>query len=279
MESHHPNVALTTIYSLLDTSSTAESRFPPTLLYNEGWLLRLVLSAAEHGVPCLPFNFHSGARWFSEALLASAFLPRYRGDRLAEAYTHADGVVGHFRFAPESKAGLALDPAGSQFAVLEAKVFSTLSKGTKRAPDFDQAARNVACMAETIRMAGAPVEAWDCLAFCVLAPSQQIDAGVFAPLLTKESIQAKILSRIADYENDRRVELEAWYYNWASKMLDRIQIHCLSWESIIDSISIHDPALGYGISEFYSLTLQFNGQPKAGPQDSLVTNRSEIVRA
>lgn len=279
MQSHHQNAALKSIYSLLDTAATAEPRFPPTLLYNEGWLLRLVLSAAEQGVPCLPFNFHSGAHWFSEALLASAFLPRYRGDRLAEAYTHADGVIGHFRFAPESKAGLALDPAGSQFAVLEAKVFSALSKGTTRAPEFDQAARNVACMAETIRRAAAPVDAWDCLAFCVLAPRQQIDAGVFAPLLTKDSIRAKIRSRIAAYEDDRRVELDAWYADWVSKVLDRIRIHCLSWETIIDSICSHDKVLGDGIKEFYSLTLRFNGQQKAGPDGPIVTNHSEGVPA
>ncbi len=279
MQPHHQNVALKTIYSLLDTAVTSESRFPPTLLYNEGWLLRLVLSAAEQGVPCLPFTFHPCARWFSEALLASAFLPRYRGDRFAEAYTHADGVIGQFRFAPDSKAGLSLDPAGSQFAVLEAKVFSALSKGTTRAPEFDQAARNVACMAETIRRAGAPVDAWDCLAFCVLAPRQQVDAGVFAPLLTKDSIRSKILSRIAAYEDDRRVELDSWYADWVSRVLDRIQIHCLSWETIIDSICSHDIVLGDGIKEFYSLTLRFNGQPKSGPDVSIVTNHPESVPA
>ncbi len=279
MQSHHQKAALQTIYSMLDVAATSDSRFPPTLLYNEGWLLRLVLSAAEQGVPCLPFTFHMGAGWFSEALLASAFLPRYRGDCLAEAYTHADGVVGHFRFAPESKAGLRLDPAGSQFAVVEAKVFSALSKGTTRAPEYDQAARNVACMAETIRRAGAPVDAWECLAFCVLAPSQQIEAGVFASVLTKTSIRAKILARIGTYEDESRVGLDAWYADWVSRVLDRIQIHCLSWETIIDSISIHDEALGEGLKQFYSLTLRFNGQQKAEPYASSVTNHSECAPA
>jgi len=279
MQPHHHNPALKTVYSLLDTAATSEARFPPTLLYNEGWLLRLVLSAAEQGVPCLPFTLHSGTRWFSEALLASAFLARYRGDGLAEAYTHADGVIGHFRFAPESKAGLTLDPTGSQFAVLEAKVFSALSKGTTRAPEFDQAARNVACMAETIQRAGAPVDAWNCLAFCVLAPRQQIEAGVFAPLLTKDSIREKILARIDAYEDDKRVELDSWYADWVSKVLDRIEIHCLSWETIIDSICSHDEALGEGLREFYSLTLQFNGQQKAVPDAAILTSRSGCVPA
>jgi hypothetical protein len=78
------------IAKLLGSSGSAESHLPPTILYNEGWLLRLVLSAASAGIPCLPFRFADGARWFSEALLYSAFLPRHRGDHLAEAWTHPD---------------------------------------------------------------------------------------------------------------------------------------------------------------------------------------------
>ena len=125
MESVLSNVA-----HLLETSESTNPHVPPTLFYNEGWLLRLCLQAGAMGTACLPFRFADGARWFSEALLYSAFLARHRGDRLAESWTHADGVVGHFHF-DQTKAGVVLDSAAEQFVVCEAKVFSGLSKGRR----------------------------------------------------------------------------------------------------------------------------------------------------
>ena len=250
------------VSKLLGSSGSAEPHLPPTLLYNEGWLLRLVLSAASAGIPCLPFRFEDGARWFSEALLDSAFLPRYRGDHLAETWTHADGVVGHFSFRPNRKGGLSLDSSGSQFVVLEAKVFSPLSRGTTRAPEFDQAARNVACMAETLRRCGRPMEQWNCLGFYILAPKEQIDAGLFNTEVSKDSIRTKIASRIKAYEP--RENLDSWHREWVSLLLDRIHIECLHWESIIDIIHGHDRDLGDGLRYFYDLTLDYNRRPRAG---------------
>ncbi len=253
-----PTTAMQMICKILQDASTPESRIPPTLLFNEGWLLRLVLSAAEIGIPCLPFTFQPGARWFSEALLCSAFLPRYRGDLLAESWTHADGVAGHFRFLPDSKSGLSLDPTGSQFVVLEAKVFSGLSKGTKRAPDYDQAARNVACMAETLRKTRKPVNEWTCLEFYVLAPKVQIEAGVFASELAKTSIQNRIAARIAKYEGEDRTRLEMWYHTWVCPVIDHIGISALDWETIIAAVLSHDGNFGSSLREFYELTLRYN---------------------
>ena len=98
------------ILEMLRASDTDDAVLPPTTLYNEGWMLRLILSAGADGVSCLPFSFLPGSRWFSEALLHSPFLSRFRGDSLAETHTHADGVIGHFRFTPTTKTGLELVP-------------------------------------------------------------------------------------------------------------------------------------------------------------------------
>src|ERR671913_2269173 len=71
---------------------------PPTALYNEGWMLRLVLDWASRHPSSIPeLAFDDGSRWYSEALLPSRFKPRRRGDTSAEGFTHADGVIGHFR--------------------------------------------------------------------------------------------------------------------------------------------------------------------------------------
>ena len=73
-----------------------------------------------------------------------------RGDRLAEARTHADGVLGHFAIGDPGTAALSLTPGARQLVVFEAKLFARLSAGVRNAPYYDQAARTIACMAETL---------------------------------------------------------------------------------------------------------------------------------
>src|SRR6185437_10906832 len=121
-----------------------------------------------------PMSSLTGARWFSEAWLPSAFLPRYRGDALAESRTHADGVIGHFTIGDPGTAGLSLKPDAEQFVVVEGKLFNRLSAGVRNAPYFDQAARTVACMAEALRRAGREPEALRDLAFLVVAPRSRV---------------------------------------------------------------------------------------------------------
>src|SRR5947209_2635101 len=117
----------------------------PTELYCEGWLLRLILDwQASGGRSGTPLDFPARARWFSEALLPSAFRRRTRQDPLAESRSHADGVIGHFTIGGGNKAGLALEPEATALVVLEAKVFSGLSAGVTKVKGFDQAARTVA---------------------------------------------------------------------------------------------------------------------------------------
>src|SRR4051795_7110844 len=111
------------IKSMLERCETDSPAFPPTALFGEQWLLRLVVDWFHgQGGDRYPISPLPGARWFSEAWLPSAFLPRYRGDRLGESRTHADGVLGHFTIGEPGTAGLSLDPAARQFVVLEAKL-------------------------------------------------------------------------------------------------------------------------------------------------------------
>ena len=79
------------ILKLADSENTV---MPPTVLYNEGWMLRIVLDWFSQQVSNKhPLSFSKDARWYTEILLPSPFLPRYRKDRLAESYTHADGAI------------------------------------------------------------------------------------------------------------------------------------------------------------------------------------------
>jgi hypothetical protein len=241
------------IYQLLQSAHSADPHFPPTLLYNEGWLLRIILDwFSTHLLPGHPLDFPAGARWFSEAYLPSAFAPRYRGDKLGESSTHADGVIGHFKVGERGKADLTLLPDATHFVVLEAKLSSKLSSGVSNAPYYDQAARNVACIAETLQRAGRNPRALD-LGFYLLASKSQIDLGVFKQMQAG-SIQGKVKRRVMDYDEAKDV----WYAEWFLPTLEAIQLQSLSWESLVKAIETHDPAAGQEIDEFYRMCLEFN---------------------
>jgi hypothetical protein len=247
------------IKSMLEACEAGEPSFPPTVLFNENWLLRVVIDwFARHGGDRYPMSPLPGARWFSEAWLPSAFLPRYRGDRLAESRTHADGVIGHFAIGDPGTAGHALLPDAQQFVVLEGKLFNRLSAGVKNAPYYDQAARSIACVAETLRRAGRDPEGMDNLAFLIIAPQARIDDGVFVWDTAPDAIGRKVHRRVEDYAGER----DAWFRDWFEPTLRRIDVRCLSWEDVIETISFHCPISGQFIDSFYGKCLRFN-RPQA----------------
>lgn len=94
---------------LLSCDTNANARFPPTEVFNEGWMLRLLLDALQsRDISDHPFLFLPGSKWYSEARLASPFHPRSNADSLGEGFTHADGVIGPFDFRASTRAGLEL---------------------------------------------------------------------------------------------------------------------------------------------------------------------------
>ena len=190
--------------------------------------------------------------WYSEALLASQFLPEYRGDRRAESYTHADGLIGHFRIGPGERVEATLCAGAQQFAVIEAKLGSSLSAGVANAPYFDQAARNVACIAEVLHRADLDPTSLEKLALYVAAPEQQIGAGVFRDLMTKDSIRAKVRQRVSQYDGAR----DAWYHDAFLPALDCIDLDLITWESILENISARQATPQ--LVTFYERCLEFN---------------------
>lgn len=249
------------LFQILETADTETAVIPPTQVYNEGWMLRLALAAASSGIPTFPFTFEPGARWFSEALLYSAFGARFRGDPQAETPTHADGAVGHFVFTPTSKTGLALGDVASQLVVIEAKMFASLSRGTKNAPGYDQAARSVACMAETLRRHGKPIDGMRSLGFYVVAPRSQIASDVFAAEMSVDSIRRKVLARVGMFDGVRRTDLDAWVAAFLEPLLGRINLGCVAWEDVVGRVTETDPDLGAQLRAFYEKAKRFNAPP------------------
>lgn len=259
------------VVEILESSASDAATIPPTILYNEGWLLRLALALAARGLNGLPFAFEPQSRWFSEGLLESPFRPRFRADPLAEGRTHADGVIGHFRVTDRTKAGVELTADATQFVVLEAKMFSPLSRGTKRAPSFNQAARNVSCMAWALAQVrpSRPLTEYASLGFFVLAPESQIQAHVFAGQMTRQALRASIEERVGLYDPEHQAKLDPWLHEWALPMLDGaspFMLACLSWESVIRRIAEQDPAYGDRMGSFYAQCLRYNA-PAAPASD------------
>ncbi|WP_406699130.1 hypothetical protein V5E97_09645 [Singulisphaera sp. Ch08] len=243
------------IKGMLEACETGHPVFPPSVLFNEGWLLRIVLDWFEHhGGDRYPLSPRPGARWFSEPWLPSAFLPRYRGDRLAEARSHADGVLGHFSIGDPGTAGLTLQPDAIQIVVIEARLFARLSTGVKNAPYFDQAARSVACIAEVLRRAGRQAESMDDLALLILAPQARVDDGVFAWYAAHDAIRRKARRRVENYAGER----DAWFRDWFEPTWRRVEVRCLCWEEIIEVIAFHRPEAGQVIDSFYGRCLHYN---------------------
>jgi hypothetical protein len=244
------------INSLIESAASDTPSFPRTDIFNETWLVRLIVDwFANNNATNFPLTFAPNACWFSEALLPSAFLARTRGDSLAESWTHADAIIGHFNIGTTGKADCTLTPNANQFVVIEAKIFSPLSPNVKNADYYDQCARNVACVAETLCRAGHSPDAIDPLAFYVLAPASQIDAGVFATEIQKTSIQHKVKRRVDAYGGFH----DSWFTDSFLPLLERIDVQSLSWETVIGHIHAHDPDFGDQIRAYYHKCLEFNG--------------------
>ena len=238
------------VCELLAICGSAESVLPPTELYNEGWMLRLVLDWFDrHRTLSHELTFLPGARWYSEALLPSRFLPQCRGDKRAESFTHADGVIGHFSIAPGERGAASLSREVRQFVVTEAKLGSRLSAGTKNCPGYDQAARNVACIAYIVDANLATIER---LGFYVIAPAEQIRARVFEDSVTKESIRRKVRERVGQYEG----RYDKWFTEVFEPVLKRTDVAILSWESILEAMPNDEESVA--IRSFYELCREFN---------------------
>jgi hypothetical protein len=253
------------IIKMLQGCDSDQGVLPPTQLYNEGWMLRLILDwfskqpASDHQL-----SFEIGARWYSGLFLPSQFLPRYQRDPQAEAYTHADGVIGHFSIDRSGKGDIDLDPDAKQFMVVETKIFSKLSRGIKNFENYDQAARTIACIAQTLSLTQKQISDISKLGFYVVAPENQLKfEPTFQTLLEKDSIRIKVQKRIKAYSDPTDAEAKnRWFKTWFLPTLECIDIQCLTWEKIISYINANDRHNGDALSEFYENCLALT-QPKS----------------
>ncbi len=253
------------IQSFINSANTENTFIPPTEVYNEGFLLRVIFQfALDHpGIDYgnedvnLILGHPPGTRFFCEGHLYSHFRKRIDKD-LYESDTQADGIVGDFTIRDGTKTRIIVDSDARHFAVIEAKMNAKLSKRITNASFYDQAARNIACIAETFFDAGLEPNKLDRIGFYIIAPEQKISEGTFESQLDISSIDEKILRRIAQYGPEHQEELMDWYNNWVVPTLENIMVKQISWEQILGAIVEKYPDRT-DLEEFYERCLEFNG--------------------
>ncbi len=145
-------------------------------VYNETWLLRLVLAYMhdydgdittsndkEKTTLCRIRNAVRN-RWISEGGLPPVFDD--------EGTTWTDAILGDVSYDEKTKRGIKL-AGGSRtgVVVVEAKMGSALSRGTTHHPEYNQAARNIACLAQLVK---GDLNLAEKSSFVVLAPQKKL---------------------------------------------------------------------------------------------------------
>ncbi len=233
------------VVEMIRELSGENPHLPYSYLFNEGWMLRLILKAAEHEsighqIP----KIESSRHWTSEARLYTPF-DESRGDAY-EGFTSADAIVGEFTWDTGTKAGVRLENSATRFEIFEAKMFSKLSKGVKAADWYDQAVRNVACMAQTLARSGIKPcnAALTRVGFWVIAPQSQLDRGLFSTEMAAASMRGKIQRRIGQFTGQGLEELVLWRDEYFEPLLQRLDnensMGCLSWETLIRQVQTID---------------------------------------
>ncbi len=240
---------------LISAFDPDKPNFRPTELYNESWLIKLVLhQASSIDDSDFVLGFLPKSTWFSEGLLPTTFKARYRGDPQSESRTNADGVIGHIQIGRRAKADLELDRGANQFTVIEARIGAPLSPGTINAKYFDQAARSVACMTEVMARASVEPSSLSRLEFVVIAPQYSIEKGTFSKEMEADSILSKVKRRVTEYEG----QLDGRYSKHFEPIMESVRLHSLSWESTLEWISFHNAEAADQLDEFYGQCLKFN---------------------
>lgn len=230
-----------------------------TEFYCEGWLMRLlILSVSDYGLKNHELYINDNYNYFSEPLLYSPFLARSGGNKLlAERFTHADSAIGEFVVGDKNKGSLNL--TGNNLKIFEAKIYSQFSPKVKNSLFYNQVARYIACITETIQRADKINNLCDLhIGFYLVLPENQFaKKSTYKEYLNKEHIREVVKKRIEQYKSETcYAERKSWLNNEFDIVLEKIDIKPLFYENIISDLA------GYKfhreIVAYYNLCLKYN---------------------
>lgn len=237
------------IIDIINSIDTTQPNVNPTEIYNEGWMTRLLVyySIQEKSV-INGIDFGKIKNWTSEALISSPFIEG-QNKKLREGYTHADMAIGDFDVDYIKRGEIGIGDKAKLFGIIEAKMGSNLSKGTKHAPDYNQASRNLACIAQNTY--DKPTDIF----FSVAAPGKKIEKHDILSQVDLSTMIYQIEARFALYDandpiraNEQQILSKAktckvWvlsYEDWIAQfqndsvrdLLNEFYEKCLDWNRI-----------------------------------------------
>lgn len=138
------------IVEIINSIETDKPNINPTEIYNEDWMTRiLVKKSIESKLKIKNIDFSRIRNWTSEALISSPFIqaPNHK-----EGYTHVDMALGDFIVNYDKRGQIIINKDAEIFGILEAKMKSNLSQVTKYVENYNQASRNIVCIANNTLM-------------------------------------------------------------------------------------------------------------------------------
>lgn len=188
------------ILKIIKSIDTQEIHLNPTEIYNEGWMTRLlVYHSIQEKLKINGIDFGKINNWTSEALIASPFINEDARPR-KEGYTHADMAIGDFQVDYAASGKIVLNPDAKLFGIIEAKMKSNLSQGTSNASTYNQASRNVACIADLVK--DTPCQTF----FGVVAPAKTLSRHSISEQIRKENILSQIKGRFEPYSTEFKIK-------------------------------------------------------------------------
>ena len=228
---------------LIESAVKGKTFFKPTDIFNEEFLLKILVQFAIENPEIsyrsetanMVLNHSPETKFFCEGQLYTHF--RYQLDReLYETDTHGDVVIGDFTILQGTKTRIIVNSNARKFVVIEAKLDARLSTYVKNATFYNQAARNIACIAENLFVARLSPSKLDRIGFYVLVPQQKSNKENFDEFLEPERVKEIVQMRIDQYGQDLQGDLEMWRDQWFLPTMKRITIEKITWEEIIESI-------------------------------------------
>lgn len=209
---------------IIQALSTLSDGINPTIIYNEGWMIRLLVIESMHEklkVKNIDFGILVNKNWSSEALIASPFV---KAEKNREGYTHADIILGDFcvNYGKRGEVELKNDP--KILGIIEAKMGSNLSQGTSNSEgNYNQASRGVCCLSHVTQ---------DCpscdLFFLIAAPEETIKNYKF-----EKQIDFKMISKQI---KDRFMHSEVLFKPEVKMQMEKSKIIIISYEDWLSNI-------------------------------------------
>ena len=243
-----------------DHPDTSLEHFYKTEFYNEGWMLKLMLARLlendlkDENIADDLKHIRDAAKWgwMSEGRLSAAFTH--------EQCTHADAVLGDVKV--RTKWGVELKKDAKHFVVVEAKLGSKLSKGVKNSEEFNQAARNVACMMLALHESSGEIAENQPAYFYVIMPECD-EKGISA---AKEKLK-DVFRKVKEENNDKHKLRDDSLDAKRDVLLKKIKASFLTWEEIFIKLKKTDEKT-VKLWGFYNKALDANGLRKNSSDDA-----------